>query len=206
MIATLESEPRSGGVRIRIDGRPWVTVSAQDVVELGLVDGCEVSQAQHTELSGLADVFSARVVALKMLSNRSLPSREIFRRLIRKGHEKAAADRAVAALVASGLINDAEFARHHARTRARRRLGPGRLIAELRRFGISERDAEGAVAEVMEREGVDTRAQMREAAMRKASTLKNVDPDSARRRLRAFLLRRGYSGPEVRSAINEALA
>lgn len=206
MTVTLESEPRSGGVRVRVDGRPYGTVGTQDVIELGLVDGEPIGRAAFADLGRRAEIFAARAVALRMLAMRALPSREIMRRLLRKGHAKPAAESAVEALLSAGLINDAEFARHHARTRARRSLGPNRLVSELRRLGINERMAEQAVADVYAREGVDPRAQLRDVARRKAASLRGLDPLAARRRLRAFLLRRGYSGADVSAVVKEALA
>lgn len=206
MIVSLESEPRSGGVRVRVDAQPFGTISLHDVAELGLSEGADIGKPTLNELGRRSDIFNARTVALRMLAIRALPSREMARRLARKGHAKPAAEAAVQSLVQAGLIDDAEFARHHARTRARRKLGPSRLVAELRRFGIGEREADAAVAEVIESEGVDTKGQLREAARRKAASLRGVDPEAAKRRLRAYLLRRGYSGSEVASVVKEALA
>lgn len=206
MIAALEAEPRSGGVRVRIDGRPFGSVSPQDIAELALHEGDEVSEVQLAELGRRAEVFSARIVAMRMLALRSLPSREIHRRLLRKGHSKPAAECAVEALKTAGLINDSEFARHHARSRARRKLGPKRVVTELRRFGIGEREAEQAAHDAFALEGLDARSQMREVARKKVASLRGVDPEAAKRRLRAFLLRRGYSGADVSLVVKEALA
>jgi hypothetical protein len=46
---------------------------------------------------------------------------------------------------------------------------------------------------------------LREAAEKKAHTLRGLDPAVARRRLRAYLLRRGFSGGEIRSVTVWAL-
>lgn len=206
MIAVLEAETRSGGVRVRVDGQPFGTVSLADIGALGVVDGGEIGRPALAELARRAEVFAARHVALHMLGMRALPSRELTRRLVRKGHAREAATTAVAGLLADGVVDDAEFARHYARTRSRRRLGPARLVAELRRLGIGEREAEAAVADAIEREGVDTAAQLRETAARKAASLRSLDPEAARRRLRAYLLRRGYAAAQVSAVVKEALA
>ncbi len=206
MLTTLEPESRSGGVRVRIDGAPFGTVSPRDVADLGLCDGGELSRPSLPELARRAEVFAARHVALRMLAMRALPSPELRRRLIRKGHAKPAAEAAVAGLLEAGLVNDGDFARHYARTRSRRRLGPARLVAELRRLGIGEQEAEAAVSEALGREGVDLRAQLREAADRRAAGLSGLDPTVARRRLRSYLLRRGYAATDVAAAVKEAIA
>ncbi len=206
MRLALEPESRSGGVRVQVDGAPFGTVSLKDLAELGVVDGGEVSQAALSELGRRAEVFAARHVALRMLAMRALPSGELRKRLVRKGHAKPAAESAVAALIEAGLVDDAEFARHYARTRSRKRLGPSRLVAELRRFGIAEAESLAAVRDALERDGVDTRAQLREVAVRRAGGLRGLEPAVAKRRLRAYLLRRGYAGADVAAVVKEALA
>jgi regulatory protein len=206
LVTSLEAEPRSGGVRVRVDARPMATVAARDVAELRLAQGRDLDADALVDLERRAEVFSARVVALRMLAARALPSAQMVRRLVRKGHRRPAAEAAVADLVASGLVNDEEIARHFVRTRARqKRVGPGRLAAELRRMGIGEREAASAVAEALEREGVDARAVLREAAERKLRSLAGLDRRVARRRLMAHLRRRGFTATEVSSVVSDLL-
>jgi regulatory protein len=156
-----------------------------------------------------------------MLAARALSAAEVQRRLLRKGHSKASADLAVQGLLEVGLINDGDFARHYARTRARRqRFGPRRLVADLKRMGVKDQVAVaaggfgvntlqrpdlagGRVAEHVP--GVDAGDMLRDAAARKVRTLKGVDTETARRRLRAYLLRRGFSGREVIAVVKDAL-
>ena len=98
---------------------------ATDVRELGLAVGASLAPEQMQRVEGRAEVFAARLGAMRILAYRALPSVEIQRRLVRKGHAPAAAGEAVGALVVAGLINDEEFARHYARTRSGRRAWPG---------------------------------------------------------------------------------
>ena len=168
LLTGLEAESRSGGVRVQVDARPLATVSARDVVELGLAAGVELDAAALAELVRRAEAFGARVVALKILAARAIPSGEMLRRLVRKGHPRPAAEVAVRELVDSGLVDDDEIARHYVRTRVRqKRVGPGRLAADLRRMGIGEKEAAVAVAEALESEGVDAQSVLRAAAERK---------------------------------------
>ena len=205
-VTSLVHDERSGGVRIQLDERPFGTIGAADVVELGLAEGRPVVAATEAELVRRAETFSARVVALRMIAARALSSAEVLRRLLRKGHAKPASEAAVAALLGSGLINDQQFAQHYASTRSRRqRFGPRRLMADLRRMGVAEKDATAAVRDALEAEGVDPRSVLREAAQKKARSLGGLDPQTARRRLRAYLLRRGFGGAEVSAVVKEAV-
>jgi regulatory protein len=205
-ITLLDYESRSGGVRIQLDGRPFGTIGTGDVAALGLAEGGEVDEAAAQELGRRAEGFSAQKVAVRMLASRALPSAELVRRLVRRGHSKPSVELAVEALRQAGLLDDESCATHYARTRAQRQhFGPRRLLGDLRRLGVSERVAQRAVNEALESDGVDPRAVLLEAAQRKARTLQGLPPDTARRRLRAFLLRRGFAGSEVLAVVKEAL-
>jgi len=205
-ITALEPEPRSGGVRVRVDGTPFATVGVQDIAALGLAEGRELDEATTAGLSARAEVFGARTVALRMLAARAFPTRELKFRLQRKGHAKEAAEAAVAALADTGLLDDAEFARHYARTRVRqKRVGPARLVADLRRMGVEEREARRAVDDALAADGVDTVTLVREAAARKLRSLESFAPAERGRRLRAWLLRRGFAAADVIAVVKEAL-
>lgn len=199
VITALDLDPRgTGGVRVQVDGGPFATVSTQDIATLGLKVGRELDPAAGSCIERRAEVFAARAVALRMLGYRALPAREIMRRLTRKGHARPVAEAVVSALEADGLVNDAEFARHFTLTRAtRRRYGPSRLEADLRRLGVDEHVASAAVRETLEREAIEPSALLREAAERKLKALAGLDAAVQRRRLRAYLLRRGFAVGEM---------
>jgi regulatory protein len=196
----------SGGFTVHLDGASYALVGAGDVRALGLAVGVELPPAAVGGIDRRAEVFAARATALRILSYRSLPAGEIERRLVRKGHLPAVAGEVVAALVAAGLIDDVEFARHFARTRARRlRVGPSRLTRELRRLGIGETAARRAVEHALAEDGVDTLVLLREATEKKLRGLAGIDPAVRRRRLKAYLLRRGFAATDVRQVVKEAL-
>lgn len=205
-LSALESDAKSGGVRVHVDGRPFGTIGTADLAALRLERDAILSEAILADLAQRAEAFSARVVAMRMLAARALSAVEVQRRLLRKGHSKASAELAVQGLLDVGLINDGEFARHYARTRARRqRFGPRRLVADLKRMGVKDQVALTAVTEALAEDGVSADEMLRDAAARKVRTLKGVDPETARRRLRAYLLRRGFSGREVIAVVKDAL-
>ena len=206
-ITALEADSRSGGVRIQVDGRPFGTVGAADVADCALAADREIDEKTAAELAKRAEVFSARAVALRMLATRPLPTAEMMRRLVRRGHTKPAAEQAVEALRDMGLVNDGEFAKHYVRTKAKRqKFGPRRLLGDLKRLGVNERVAQQAVSEVLESDGVNAGEVLREAAEKKARSLSGLDPAVARRRLRAYLLRRGFGGGEVLAVVRSLIS
>jgi regulatory protein len=198
---------QSGGVRVWLDGASFATVAAEDVRPLALSVGVALSSDAVAQIERRAEVFSARRAALRILTFRALPSPEIRRRLVRKGFVQPAADEAVGALVSSGLIDDQAFALHYARTRARRfRYGPGRLKRDLQRFGIGDREAGVAVEAALELEGVEAVDLLREAAAKKLRTLRGLDPVTRRRKLKIYLLRRGFDLADVIEVVKAAVA
>ena len=207
-VTAILPDPRgSGGFTVFLDGASFALVAAADVRDLGLVEGAALAPDALERVERRAEVFAARLGALRILAFRALPSSEIKRRLVRKGYVPATAGEAVASLVAAGLINDAEFARHFARTRAKRfRYGPARLARDLRRLGIAPDEADRAVREALSDEGVDAGELLKEAAARKLQTLRDADPQVRRRRLKTYLLRRGFPAADVVQAVKAALA
>lgn len=198
IVTALEPEPRSGGIRLQVDHEPYATLAPADVAELRLRIGADLESRTAALIARRAEIFGARVVAMRMLASRALPSFELVKRLVQRGHPRETAETAVRALVDAGLVNDAEFARHFARTRSRRRrLGPMRLQRELQRFGIAKGQAEAAVQEALDADGVDVAALLKEAAARKLKSLAGKDPLKARRSLRAYLLRQGFPPGDI---------
>ena len=140
--------------------------------------------------------------ALTLLEFRARSVMELRRKLKEKGIEKPIADRVIERLLDQKLLDDAEFARQFARNRV---LGPGtsrlRIIQELGRKGVARDIAEEAVDALVETEGVDPAATVQRVAEKKWRALAKLDPMTRRRRLYAFLARRGFNPDEIREAI-----
>ncbi|HET7790850.1 MAG TPA: RecX family transcriptional regulator, partial [Gemmatimonadales bacterium] len=69
--------------------------------------------------------------------------------------------------------------------------------------GVERGLAEAAVARALSSEGVDEAAIARAAAERRARQLASLPPAVRRRRLWAFLARRGFTGTATRALIEE---
>ena len=97
-VTALQSDPRgSGGFIVHVDGASFALLAAADVRELGLAVGTSLTPGLSQLVEGRAEVFAARLGAMRILAYRALPSVEIQRRLVRKGHTPAAAGEAVGA-------------------------------------------------------------------------------------------------------------
>jgi regulatory protein len=136
--------------------------------------------------------------ALDMLEARARGVAELRRLLIRKGEPEADVDDAIARLQRSGLLDDVAYARQFARSRA---LGAGlsrrRLQQELTKRGVAREVTEAAIDQVFEDEGVDDSTSIERVAKKKLKTLAKLDAPTQRRRLYAFLARRGYDSDDI---------
>lgn len=144
--------------------------------------------------------------ALDMLEARSRGVAELRRLLLRKGEPEADVDAAIERLRASGLLDDANFARQLTRSKA---LGAGhsrrRIQQELTKRGVAREISDEAIAEVFEHEEVDEEASIERVARKKLRMLTKADAPTRRRRLYAFLARRGYDADDIQRAMKVVL-
>src|SRR5262249_17983595 len=115
-------------------------------------------------------------------------------------------DAALARLIQAGLIDDANYARQLARTKA---LGAGlsrrRIQQELMRRGVARDVSSEAIAQVFNDEGVDEMAALERGARKNLRTLGKLDPQTQQRRLYAFLARRGYDSDDISKVLRQIL-
>jgi regulatory protein len=141
--------------------------------------------------------------ALNLLSARPYATRALHRKLIQRQYSAADADDAIRRLVDNGLLNDAKYAEQYARSKI---LSTGaskhRLLQELFRKGINGDVATTAIAAVLESEEIDPAAVVDRVARKKLAQLGGLEPLVVRRRLFAFLARRGYDVDEIKGVVS----
>lgn len=205
-VTDIVPDPRVPGyLVVEVDGARFASLPEEALAALAIEVGQRLDEARYTELSHLADIEAVQHVALRLLTARPKTVGEMRRALRMRGHNPSAADVVVDRLVDRALLNDAEFARHFARVRSDKGHGPGRLIGDLLGKGVDKRVAEEAVREILDAEGVDPLAQARSLAEKRALQLADLPHDAKRRRLTAYLGRRGYQGYEVNEIVKDAL-
>ena len=190
----------TGAVRIELDGQPFATVSSEAVAGAGLVVGGVLDEATRERLSAAADVEAAYRTALRALERRGFARADLGRRLQRKGHPRDAVASALERGVGLGLLDDAAFAANYIETRAPRGRGPARLTRDLMAMGVERRLIERALAAHASDE-VEPTAVPLALATRRAAQLGDLSRPVKRRRLLAFLARRGFSGSEVNEIV-----
>jgi regulatory protein len=205
VISALVPDPRRpGATRIEVDGKPLWTVGRRVSEREGLTDGMPLTDAVMQRLEEAADEEAALRTALRLLERRPFARRDLARRLVRKGHSSGAVEAALDQAGAMGLLDDLDFALQYVEIRARRGQGPRRLFRDLRGLGVEGPTAEEAIAATFPPE-VDLGPQVHALAVKRASQLGDLPLPVKRRRLHAYLQRRGYDTSEVIDAVREVL-
>ena len=190
---------------VEVDRGRFASLPADALAGLDLIIGREINPLVLERLQELADIEAAHRAGLRALARRAHARHDLRRRLLQKQHPPHAVDEALARLEATGLLDDARFAIDYAAAKARRGRGPARLIGDLLAQGVERRVAENAVRTSLAAEGVDPAEAVRALAEKRARQLAGLPPAVRKRRLVAFLMRRGFSGAEVREVV-EGLA
>jgi regulatory protein len=141
--------------------------------------------------------------SLNLLSARAYTERALRRKLAQKEFDQADIDAALERLTSARLIDDEKFAEEF----ARQKLVNGgssvrRVVQDLRRKGVSVELARAAVARVSENEPVDIAASVESQARKKLASMGGLDDDTKRRRLFAFLARRGFELDDIKRAVD----
>lgn len=154
------------------------------------------------------EAHEAATVALRLLRYRPRSEHELRQRLLEKDHPVEVVDEALDRVRVWGLINDAEFAAEWVRgRRSRRGKSRGALERELRDKGVAEAHIADAVADIDVSEDRHQAAELVRARLARRRGAVGPRPDEGeRRRLVAFLARRGYPTGLALAVVDAELA
>lgn len=207
VLTHIAPDPHRPGYRVlEVDRGRFASLPDGAMLGLSLVEGVELDRLMLERLQHLADVEAAYRAAVRAQARRPHAQQDLRRRLILKQHPPVAVDAALERLVARGLIDDRHFAEHYVATRATRGRGPARLLKDLLRQGLDRSTAEAAVRVTLNAEGIDVEQTLRRVAERRAVSLRDLPSSVKRRRLAAYLSRRGYHGASVRRLVEDLTA
>jgi len=191
---------------VKVDRRRVVTLHLDGIAALGIREGVEWTPALADHALTRALYEKARVSALRWLSQRSMSRARLGSRLQR--YQLAASDRVALLdeLEARGLINDAAFAEGVAETKlSREPVALDGLVDALRKRGIDEETARAAASGAVS--GRDQASDARELAARRLRSLPpGLDDAARRRRLFAYLARRGFDEEAALQAVEYAVS
>ena len=205
VVTALDPAPgRLGGFRVEL-GDVSFRVPDDLVQRESLRLGSHLSAERAADLMAEAGRREAMDRAVHYLSYRPRTRMEVRRYL--RGHGlSTSADHAIERCVELGYLDDRGYAEAFVRERIRLRpRGRPRLVSELLARGIDRHTAERAVTETLAEEGLSEQALLRDVAVRRVAALRNLEPDTARRRLSSYLARRGFRTGDIREVVGELL-
>jgi regulatory protein len=204
-ITALDSDPRRpDAVRLEIDGARFGAVPRELVSAEGLAVGRVLDSLLQERLAAAADAEAAYRTVLRALEIRSFARGDLGRRLMRKGHPRSAIDAALDRAAALGLLDDAAFALSYVQTRSARGRGPSRLVRDLLSMGVERELIDRALAAEWP-EGSDRSSVPLALAKKRATQLGALPRQTKRRRLVAYLARRGFTGREVTELVDQVV-
>ena len=156
-------------------------------------------------MSDPAAMTRALAAAVKLLAGRSLTRAELVGRLVKRRVPETIAEGAATELERKGLLSDRRAAESGAADRAVRGDAPALIEDKLRARGVDPAEARRAAAGATEgRAEAETALAL--ARKRVRACPPDSDPESMRRRVFAYLARRGYDEDTCAAAVERAVA
>ena len=205
-VTQISEHPRKPGRYIvEVDGRDFAVVNLDAITETKTKIGVVIDDARAAQLREAGEVVATYDRALNLLAFRARSSRELSRRLKEKGASAECIEQVITKLRDAGLVDDADFARQVARSKVSGGASKRRVQQELFKRGVERDVADEAVTEVLADENVDMVAVAERVARKRLPSLASADPQSRRRRLYAFLARRGHDSETIRTVMDRVL-
>lgn len=144
----------------------------------------------------------ARNYAFLLLKFRLRSERELYQRLKHRKFEEPIIRQTLDFLKKRGFIDDEAFARTWVTSRLKRPLGLRRIRQELRVKGIDDKIIDGQIREI--KKDYPEEEIVKQLAKTKLDKMKDLDPRVAKRRVAAYLLRRGFPPETVADVMSQA--
>ena len=143
----------------------------------------------------------AKGYAFLLLKFRQRSEKELEQRLKRKKFSEEIIRKTVEFLREKEFLNDNLFAKSWIESRIKRPFGLRRIKEELKDKGLDKQIIEEKISEV--KESYSEEAVVEQLARMRLGKLKGIEAFAARRRVYAYLIRRGFSPEVVTEVINQ---
>ncbi len=197
-ITKIEKQEKRDRYNLHADGKFLIALDAGVLTEAGLSEGDILTKKALTDLEQRDRFAKALNRAYRLLARRSHSTGELARKLKERGFSPALVGEVCAHLQRLGYLDDRSFARQWVAFRGISR-GPRLLAAELRQ----RRVADEIIREALGAHGSDQTETAAALARRRLERFRGIPPDEARRKVGAFLTRRGYDYVTVRTVLDE---
>lgn len=192
---------KKGWFELGIKGKPPFYIDEETVYKNSITVGRIVSESGLAEIKERADRAWLKYRAFQILSRRTVPERELRRKLTAERRPPALRDEVLSWLKEYGYVDDFKYACSYVRSQI---SGGGKsrlyLKNKLYERGISADTSELALN--AELAGYDENAIVLELGRKKLQSLAGCDTLKKKQRLSAFLRSRGFGWGAINTAIN----
>lgn len=193
-----------GRYRVTINDSEDMIVPLSHLRERPLKEGQPIDLEEYDNWLMVRQYRFALDRAVGYLAARARSRKEIEDKLLRAGYRPSTVEMVLYKLQRENLLDDADFARQWVESRSTHKLGRNRIAQELRRKGVSQEEAEEALAII---EDDDQLAGAIALAEKAAARIKpGEDIRKASNRIAGMLARRGYSWDIAKEAIRTTFA
>lgn len=198
VVTAIEQQRRRRRYNVYVDGEFALALEPETLATSGLKVGAVVAGNRLLELAAEDLRKRALDAALRLLAYRPRSEHEIRTRLLRRGLPPDVVSGALERLRGYGYVDDAAFAQFWVESRSAGSPRGQRLLRrELRGKGIDVDTATDATATVSEEDAA------RQAALKKARSLRGLEYQQFRNRLAGYLQRRGFGYDVIKPVVNE---
>ena len=192
-------QERRGLMEIDLDGSFFARVRRQHFEKCPLEEGQAIDPEAYLGRVAAVQFPDAWEAALTSLDFAARTARDIGTSLRRRGYVDPVIEAVTAKLTESGLIDDARYAERLAETQSKKPVGIYAFKRKLRARGISDEDAENALASF---DDAQQQAACLAAAQKLYRKYAELPSREGRAKLSQALGRRGFSWDVVESVID----
>ncbi len=202
MAIVTEIRENRGMLEIVAEGATLARVRRAHFDKCPLAEGEEIDPEAWLRRMAAVQFADAYEAALSCLDRSERTARDLASALRRRGFVQPAIDAVLERLTESGLIDDARYARRMAELSAGKPVGLYAFKRKLRAKGISDDDAEDALAAFDDEQ---QRAAALQAAQKLWKKYEALPSREARAKLSQALARRGFSWDAIEGALEEVV-
>ena len=185
---------REGRYSIFVDGKYAFSLSAESLLDSGLINGQELSETDIQVYLKLSTDDKAYGLTLEYIVRRMRSEGELQDYFRRKKYESELAEQIIAKLTRGGYVDDAEFARRWVENRRlMKATSARRLQLELQQKKVSS----DIIQTVLEEDETDERQVLHELLAKKRKQARYQD----NQKLIAYLARQGFNYDDIKSAL-----
>ena len=198
MAVVTDIRENRGMVEVILEGATFARLRKKHFDKCHLAPGDDIDETAWLDRVAAAQFADAYETALSSLDRSARTAHDLSSTLRRKGIVQPAIDAVLARLRENGLIDDASYAQRMAELQASKPVGLYAFKRKLRAKGISDDDAEDALAAF---DDDQQRAAAQQAAQELCKKYEALPEREARAKLSQALARRGFAWDAIESAV-----